>query len=263
MFAQRVAVAAVAIPVILLVVYVGGPLFHVVIGAVLAVAALELYHAMRGSWLAPLALAAAVSAALLAAAATEGFDWLVYTLAGVSLGSLAILVLTSDVEQAAANWGGFLAAVIYCGFLGAHFILLRDLDGGRELVFLVLLATYTADSFAYFAGRTLGRHKFSPRVSPNKTWEGTAAAMIGGFLAVVLLNWWLDIDMSAEEVVPLAVLFPVFCVVGDLAESVLKRSLGVKDTSGLIPGHGGVVDRLDSLLFTAALVYYWVWLVID
>jgi phosphatidate cytidylyltransferase len=262
-FVQRVAVAAVAIPLILLVVYVGGPLFHIVIGAGLAVAALELYHAMRGSWLAALAMGAAVSAALLSAAATEGFDWLVYTLAGVSLASLAIPVLTADVEQAAVNLGGFLVAVIYCGFLGAHFILLRDLDGGRELVFLVLLATYTADSFAYFAGKTIGRHKFSPRISPNKTWEGTAAAMAGGFLAVILLNWWLDIDLASEEVIPLAILFPVFCVVGDLAESVLKRSLGVKDTSGLIPGHGGVVDRLDSLLFTAVLVFYWVWLIID
>lgn len=244
------------------VVLVGGALFDAVLAAVLGLAALEFFWMVHGRWQAPLATAAGLAAGGLVFGANEGYDWLVYTLAIASGASLAILVLTSDVEDGAANWTAFLGGAIYCGFLGAHFALLRDADEGRDLVLIVLLATYTADSAAYFAGITLGRHKFTPRISPNKTWEGTAGAMVGGIVAVVVLGYAFDIDWSFLEILGLALLFPIFAVVGDLAESVIKRSLQVKDTSNLIPGHGGLVDRLDSLLFTAPLVYYWlVWVV--
>lgn len=262
MLAQRLAVAAVGIPIVLLVVWVGGPTFHVVVAGVLALTAVEFYHAARKEWRTPVALAAGLGAAALAIAATEGIDWLVYAMAAASLASLSLLVLTSDTEDGAADWGGFLSAVVYAGFLGAHFILLRDEGGGRDLVLLVLLGTYATDSFAYFVGKTVGRRAFAPRISPSKTWEGTAAAVVGGFATVIVLNALLDAGLSTLEVIPLALLFPVFAIAGDLAESVIKRSLKVKDTSSLIPGHGGLVDRLDSLLFTNALVYYWlIWVV--
>lgn len=262
MLVQRVAVAVVAIPIILAVVVIGGELYDAVLAAVLAFAAVEFFWMVRGHWRAPLALGAGAAAAGLAIGADSGYDWLVYALAIVTGASLAAVVVTSDVEEGTANWTAFLGAVTYCGFLGAHFALLRDASEGLELVLIVLLATYTADSAAYFVGITVGRRKFAPRISPSKTWEGTVGAMVGGIVAVVLLAYVLDVDWSFLEILGLALLFPVFAVAGDLAESVLKRSLEIKDTSKLIPGHGGIVDRLDSLLFTAPLVFYWlVWVV--
>lgn len=251
-----------AIPFILLVVWLGDFLFDAVLALVLGLGALELYRAARGSWLAPLGLAAALSSAALVFAADSGYDWLVWALAGITMVSLAILVVTSDVESGALNWGAFLVGVTFCGFLGAHFALLRDASDGRDLVLIVLLGTYAADTAAYAAGKMIGRRKFAPRISPSKTWEGTASAGVGGIAAVLLLAWVLDVDWAFFELLGLALLFPVFAVVGDLAESTLKRSIGVKDTSSLIPGHGGIVDRLDSILFTAVLTYYWlIWVV--
>jgi phosphatidate cytidylyltransferase len=259
---QRVAVAAVAIPIILAVVVGGGALYDAVLAVVLAAAAVEFFWMVRGEWRTPLAIGAGAAAAGLVIGADEGYDWLVYALAIAAGASLTLLVVTSDVEDGAANWTAFLGGLIYCGFLGAHFALLRDADEGRDLVLIVLLGTYTADSAAYFAGITIGHHKFAPTISPNKTWEGTTGAIIGGIVAVVVLAYVLDIDWSFLEIFGLALLFPVFAIAGDLAESVLKRSLHVKDTSSLIPGHGGLVDRLDSLLFTAPLAFYWlIWVV--
>jgi phosphatidate cytidylyltransferase len=262
MLAQRVAVAVVAIPIILAIVIVGGVLYDAVLAVVLAVAAVEFYWMVRGQWRTPLALGAGLAAAALVFGADSGYDWFVFALAIAVGASLAVLVARSDVEDGTLNWSAFLGALMYCGFLGAHFALLRDAEEGRDLVLIVLLATYTADSAAYFAGISLGRHKFAPRVSPNKTWEGTAGALVGGIVAVFVLAYVLDIDWSFVEILGLALLFPLFAVIGDLAESVIKRSLKLKDTSNLIPGHGGVVDRLDSLLFTAPLVFYWlIWVV--
>ena len=260
--AQRVAVAVVAVPVIVAVVLIGGVLYDAVLALAVGAAAVEFYWLLRGEWRTPLALGAGVAAVGLVIGADSGYDWLVYALAIATGASLAALVVTSDVEEGAANWTALLGGLIYCGFLGAHFALLRDADGGRDLVLIVLLATYTADSAAYFGGVTLGRHKFAPRISPNKTWEGAAGALVGGTVAVIVLAYALDIDWSFLEILGVALLFPIFAVVGDLAESVLKRSVQAKDTSTLIPGHGGLVDRLDSLLFTAPLVYYWLtWVV--
>jgi phosphatidate cytidylyltransferase len=104
----------------------------------------------------------------------------------------------------------------------------------------------------------------APRISPGKTWEGTIGALLGGFATVVVLNWPLDLPMSTGEAVLLGLALPATAVVADLGESMLKRGAGVKDTSDLVPGHGGFLDRLDSLLFTVPLVYYFaVWVVLD
>jgi phosphatidate cytidylyltransferase len=262
LFAQRLAVAAIAIPIIVVLVWVGGAAFDIALAIVLAITAVEFFQMARGQWRTPMALATALAAGGLVFAADEGYDWLVYGLAIVAVVSLVVLVATSDIEAGYLNWSAFTAAVVYVGFLGAHFALLRDADEGRYLVLFVLLGTYIVDSVAYAAGKTMGRHRFTPRISPGKTWEGTAACLLLGPPALVLLALLLDIDWDTLEIVGVALLFPAFAVAGDLAESVLKRSLQLKDTSQLIPGHGGLVDRIDSLLFTAALAFYWlVWVV--
>jgi phosphatidate cytidylyltransferase len=103
----------------------------------------------------------------------------------------------------------------------------------------------------------------APRISPGKTWEGTIGGLAGGFAAIPLLNWPLHLPMSTGEALFAGMLLPVTAVLADLGESMLKRGAGVKDTSELVPGHGGFLDRLDSILFTVPLVFYFaVWVVL-
>ena len=105
-------------------------------------------------------------------------------------------------------------------------------------------------------GKLIGRHKMAPRISPGKTWEGTIGGLVGGLIVVVAINWPLDLPVSTGEAAMLGLVLPGVAVLADLGESALKRGAGVKDTSVLVPGHGGFLDRLDSLLFTVPLVYY-------
>ena len=149
------------------------------------------------------------------------------------------------------------------GFLGAHLLLLRDLDDGREWVFVAVFSTFVADTAAYFVGRALGRRQIAPAVSPGKTVEGGIAGLVAGFGAVFIIVWVVGLDVDELKLLPLALLLPAVAVVGDLGESLIKRGAGVKDTSDLVPGHGGFLDRLDSVLFTTPLVYYFViWVVL-
>ena len=155
-----------------------------------------------------------------------------------------------------------MSGLAYVGLLGAHLVLLRELAEGRDWVYLTVFATFAVDTAAYAVGRTVGRRKLAPRISPGKTVEGTLGGLAGGFAMVLLLNYFLGIRLEAALIVPLAALLPVAAVLGDLAESILKRGMQVKDASSLIPGHGGLLDRFDSLLFTFPVVYYFVtWVV--
>ena len=127
---------------------------------------------------------------------------------------------------------------------------------GRDWVLLALFATFAVDTTAYFVGRAWGRHKMAPTISPGKTWEGAVGGLVGAIVAVIALALLLDIDISYSEMVILGFLIAVFAQLGDLAESKLKRSMGVKEAGNLIPGHGGILDRLDSIVFTGVVVYY-------
>ena len=140
---------------------------------------------------------------------------------------------------------------------------IRAEDGALDYAVGVVVVAKASDIGAYFTGRLFGRHKLAPRISPGKTWEGTIGALIGGLIAVPLLNWPLDLPISTGEAILLGALLPPVAVLADLGESMLKRGAGVKDTSELVPGHGGFLDRLDSILFTVPLVYYFaIWVVL-
>ncbi len=149
-----------------------------------------------------------------------------------------------------------LGGVTYVGFLGSFIALLRYIDfDARAWVLLALISTFAIDTGAYAAGRVYGRHALAPRISPNKTVEGFAGGWAAGFAAVLLCNYFFDLGVDPIQIFELAILLPPIATAGDLAESAIKRTAGVKNMSELIPGHGGVLDRLDSVLFTFAGVY--------
>jgi phosphatidate cytidylyltransferase len=150
-----------------------------------------------------------------------------------------------------------LLGVCYCAWLLGHAIWLRALPGGRALTLFALGVTWCGESAAYFVGRRFGRRPLAPRVSPGKTVEGGVAQLIASAgVAVVAAPF---VSLSIPEAVAVGLLLGVVGQIGDLSESFLKRSAGTKDAGHLIPGHGGLLDRLDSLLFNVPALYYWLY----
>lgn len=167
----------------------------------------------------------------------------------------AVFILLRGGANRSMKVAQVLFAPIYLGFLLRFIYLLREGPKGFFLLTLFLLSTFASDSVAFFVGKFWGRKKIFPRISPGKTLEGTLASPIGGILGAVIVA--LIFGEAIIPVIPLGFLVSLFSLVGDLFESVFKREAQKKDSSLLIPGHGGFLDRLDSLLFTAPLVYFY------
>src|SRR5215212_4370274 len=150
-------------------------------------------------------------------------------------------------------------ATTYVGMLGGSLIRLRnDFPVGWKLVFFLLLVVWLGDSGAYYVGRAFGKHKLSPRISPKKTVEGLAGGIATSIITAVVIHFTFFPNFPLLHAIIAGVLLSVAGVVGDLAESMWKRSAAVKDSGTLLPGHGGFLDRFDSILFTAPILYcYW------
>ena len=150
-----------------------------------------------------------------------------------------------------------LFGILYIGYTLGHFLRLRNQHDGALLVLFVLLVTWAGDTAAYYVGKTWGSRPLAPRLSPNKTIEG----FLGGLVVAPLIAWighlWFLPAVTPVDCLILGLLFTVLGLLGDLSESALKRHAGVKDSGSLIPGHGGVLDRVDSLLLNAPVFYYY------
>lgn len=154
-------------------------------------------------------------------------------------------------------WSKVLFAIFYMGITTVHIALLRGLPGGRELVLFLLLVIFSGDVAAYYVGCTMGKHKLCPRVSAGKTIEGAIGGLAANVvMAMVLWFFWFP-GTDPRLLISIALLLGCVGQAGDLAESVVKRSVGVKDSGRILPGHGGVLDRLDAVLM-AAPVFYWI-----
>jgi phosphatidate cytidylyltransferase len=264
----RVLSAVVLIPLVAGVTYAGGWLLAAVLLAVSVRAAYEVFDLKKRAGYRPSLLASSlVMAALLAAARFPDLHLTGLVLTGAVMGTLIWHLLCPPEGYPTQSWALTLGVALWLGWLISHFILLRDLSlafglglGTRWLV-LVFLVTWINDSAAYFVGKAIGRHPCAPYLSPKKTWEGTVGGWLGGVAATVLLGHWL-VDLPWLHGLALGALVATLAPFGDLAKSMVKRQMGVKDFSSLIPGHGGMFDRIDSLLFVAPVIYYYVTLVL-
>ena len=153
------------------------------------------------------------------------------------------------------SWALSLGGAFYVGFLLSHFVSLRALPRGLEWTLLAFFPAWANDTGAYFVGRWIGNHPFAPRISPKKTWEGSIGGWISGMAVGTLMGAILRLPLLHGFL--LGLLISLAATGGDLVESMFKRWAGVKDSGRLIPGHGGVLDRIDSLLFSVAAVYYY------
>ncbi len=236
----------------------GGWIFTVGALALGLVCLHELFRMYEG--LRPVKLAGFLALAGLAVAAQVGDDERAVLLALVAfvpvLFLLALAMPRSDGATLTEGMALTAFGVVWVGLAIAHAVMLRELPHGGGIVGDVLIGTFVGDSGAYFGGRALGRRKLAPRVSPNKTWEGLLAGIVGGTLA-----FWAFEAAYQEFLAGWQALLIGFCVavaapIGDLFESLIKRDLDVKDTGGLFGPHGGVLDRLDAVFFSVPVAYY-------
>ena len=278
---RRIGFAVVAIPLALAVVWYGGSPLVLVLALVGGLGARELFDLSARRGVRPIRLFGLISAASMApifygALTAPGFRELVldswpYVAAIWLIGLLTLVLATrSPADQPLSAAAITLLAVVYTGALPSFLIAIRHNRyperswAGAWLVFFPLVVTWVCDTAAMFAGRALGGRKLAPTVSPGKTWSGSTAGVVGGTLmapvfgALVLPR--VGVNVPLWQLIVIAGLLSLIGQVGDLAESLFKREAGVKDSSHLIPGHGGVLDRFDSLYFvvpTAAALYRW------
>ncbi len=213
--------------------------------------------ALLGERVAEQYLSAVAGSLLIIPLYLQRFDLLLFFLISTLL-LLAFMYLfkLGPLDQLIFRLGWQVMGLIYLPLLLGHLVLLRQLPDGRGWVFLVLFAVMACDSLAYFVGSSFGKHKLYPAVSPKKSIEGGLGGLVGSCLGVWLAKVLFLPALGAEHVILVGLLIGVIGQVGDLFESLLKRACGVKDSGGIFPGHGGILDRLDSLLFAFPLAYY-------
>ncbi|MEA2173236.1 MAG: phosphatidate cytidylyltransferase [Blastocatellia bacterium] len=187
-------------------------------------------------------------------------DLLLLVLPGFIIGVLAAAMLRgAPFEKMMASAGATVLGVSYVALLGGHLVAVRTgfpQTLSAHLLSFFFLVIMGSDTGAYYAGRTFGKHKLAPGISPGKTWEGAIGGMLVSLLMSVLAHYWFFPELPLKWGLPLAALMNVLGVLGDLTESALKRGAGAKDAAQILPGHGGLLDRLDSLLFNAPVIYY-------
>jgi phosphatidate cytidylyltransferase len=270
MLIKRVGVVLLLLPIGVAGILVGGWVYTLGIAVILALAAWEYVLLFNAGGFQPAGVLVVVGAVLLALG--RGYNGFTS-----SPGLLSLLVLLSMTyhlvafergrSQSGSDFGITLAGIIYLGWIGAYFISLRALPDGKWWVLFVLPVIWAADSGAYFIGVRFGRHKLSPRLSPKKSWEGYLAGVVTGTLAGALLAalWGslpLELGAAASAAWPpawkgalLGFILAALTTLGDLGESMIKRQVGVKDSGKLLPGHGGVFDRIDSWLWGVVIGY--------
>jgi phosphatidate cytidylyltransferase len=254
-FVSRVLVTVVGVPIVLYLVYLGDWwIFGLALFATL-VALHELYVMARG--LRPLVLAGYAGAlATLVGAHLGGPEWMIGGFMLTLVLAFLLYGIAETRQTATVTMSSTILGTAWIALGLGHLLLLRDLpEHGRLAVFTVLLVVFADDTAAYLIGRLVGRHKLAPSLSPGKTWEGflagTAAAIAVAFFALYEQDF-----LTIPESIALGIAIALAGAAGDLFESALKRDLQVKDSGQLLGGHGGMLDRIDSLLFAAVAAFY-------
>jgi phosphatidate cytidylyltransferase len=233
------------------------PAYLVVVALCALVGSGELYVLLVRAGYRPLwALGCPLAAAVALDAGLLGWQLFPHLVTVSALAALLWLTFGPPRPEALAGWGLTLVPAIYVGGLLGYWILLRGLPHGAHWAPLTLAVTWAADIAAYAAGRRWGRTKLAPSISPGKSVEGTIAGVTGAVLVAVAVGTWMPVAGQPLLVyVGLGILTAITGLAGDLAESFIKRQLGAKDASRLLMGHGGLLDRLDSLLATGMVAY--------
>ena len=261
---QRLLSALVGLPSLFLIIWFGEPWFSIAVATVALLGLREFYSLVSRRWGRPLFLPGALGTVLfILNAQFAGTDTMGFVAAGIIAVSLLMFPLRRRWRSDFTPWLWTVVGIFLFGWALSYFVLLRDIEDGRWWVFLVVATIFAADTGAYFVGRAIGRHQLAPRVSPGKTWEGAAGGVAAALGVAVLAAYSADLPIAAVEALAVGAIAAVLSPVGDLSESFLKRKVGEKEAGRLVPGHGGVMDRLDSVIPTIVVLYYYVQWVTD
>lgn len=266
----RLAVILLGVPCLYLITLRGGIFFLLLVDLIIFLGLREFYLLMRAKGYEPFE-----ALGYFCALAVSWYAWRQGVAVPLILTVSLLLILIRElfrpvISRSLGHMGVTVLGIMYVGWLGSHLVMLRELPRaagadpamGARLVFLAALLTWATDTAAYLFGVAFGRHKLLPRVSPNKSVEGA----VGGLLGAAAVGW-----LCASTFVPfitplvgvlLGLAVGIMGQLGDLVESLIKRDAGIKDSADLIPGHGGVLDRFDSLLFTVPVIFYYFRLIV-
>ena len=269
----RALTALAVLPILVSAIWWGGPWLAALVTLVAVLGIRELYRMLPpGTGPLPIALGALWCVALVLGgqASTDTSSFLRISagiwLAGAFVALLWLIALHPGRRHVVAGIY-LLGGPLYIGFLLAHSLALREAGGtealGRNWLFLAMVVAFATDTGAFFIGRSLGAHSMAPSTSPNKTWEGSVGGLAFAIAASLLLGQFLELEIPRWQQGVIGAAVGVLSQWGDLAESKLKRIASVKDAGSIIPGHGGVLDRLDSVVISVPTVYYLVAVVFE
>ena len=263
--AKRIIASAIYIPCLIITARRGGFYYLALIDIIILVGLWEFYKMMEAKGLRPYKALGIISGLAL--------SWYVFFQQGVYanffLSIIFFLIMTLELVRKEKGLAVYhisvtIFGVFYVAWLGSHLILLRELPHlkgldyslGFSFVIVVFALTWCYDTGAFFIGSKFGRHKLFPSISPGKTLEGAIGGVVFSVIGSLIARWLVAPYLNIIQAVGLALISSVVGQLGDLVESMIKRDVKIKDASATIPGHGGALDRFDSLLFTAPLIYY-------
>jgi phosphatidate cytidylyltransferase len=269
---SRIITAVIALPILIASILISWlqPLFVVLAGAAMTLGLYEFYVLSGKKGMKPNAAAGYLGAAAIfttfyfatpdPAQARLDVQTIVFAIIVLTIGTLVAATLRgTPFDQMITSSGVTILGVLYVVLLGSHLVALRtgfEQQLSAHLLSFFFLVLMGADTGAYYVGRALGKHKLAPTISPGKTWEGVAGGIVAALGFATVAHYWFFRELPLKWALPLAAIMAVVGILGDLTESALKRGAGAKDAAKILPGHGGVLDRLDSLLFNAPLLYY-------
>lgn len=268
---RRLVLSIFLVPLGLFAIALGGWIYALLLAIFVTLAAREYVHLFRASGYQPSEyLVVGGTAVILLDRAWHGFDYALPILSFLILAVMTyhLFMFERGRDQAAVDFAISLGGILYIGWLGGYLISIRQLPNGEWWTLMALPAVWLADSGAYFIGSRWGKRPLAPRLSPKKTWEG----YIGGIFSAIIFNafftifWWIGANqnpaLSPWNGALMGLIMGIFPTLGDLGESMVKRMAHVKDSSQVLPGMGGMFDRIDSWLWGGVIAYYlitWLW----
>ncbi|MCK5533683.1 CDP-archaeol synthase [bacterium] len=265
---KRTITGLIGIPILLLIIWWGYLPFLFLVCGIVVLALLEFYHLAQRQGFKPFRFTGTICGLLLVILIFLNDAKLSITAGGEENSLLitfflllffTIRIIKGEVSGSISALGTTLLGIFYVAWFSGYLILIRNLRPyGRQYTYILFVTIWILDTAAYLGGMKFGRHKLAKSISPNKTIEGAVTAVLFAQITLFISKWWFFDSLRYRDCFIIALILGIGAQLGDLGESLIKRDVGVKDSGNLLPGHGGVLDRFDSLFFAAPLLYYYI-----
>lgn len=258
-FVKRLVSAVILLPPVLFLIYRGGIYTNLLVGVVVLMCAVEFYR-MLGSRGFELIFSASLTLLTYVVICYLPGDTFVIVTVILQIAAIYVLFTIKEIKNASKRVGYLIVGIVYLGVFPSFVSLIRSIDSENGFYYLLtfLSVIWLSDTFAYLIGKSLGRHRLYERISPKKTIEGSIGGIIGGLAGIWIMAFFFHRRPSLLFLILVGIFVNLAGQIGDLFESMFKREAGVKDSGDIIPGHGGVLDRVDAIIFSAPLMYIFV-----